>query len=199
MRKTLLIVAVATAALAVVGAAAAHVGTTPAKAPAGQTSEIGFVVGHGCEGSPTRSVSIRIAAGVTSAKPKPKPGWRLSIRRGRLPQPVKDFAGNTVTRGVLEVTWSGGNLPDAHYDTFELRLGMPSTPGRTIYFPTVQRCAKGVNRWIAIPRRGQPEPEEPAPGVHSSGQAAPTARRARTCPEGDSFERRPQPRPPHSW
>lgn len=165
MRKRFLIAAAAVASLVVIGAASAHVGTTPDEAPAGRTSVIGFTVGHGCDGSPTRSVSIRIAAGVTSAKPKPKPGWKLTVKRGKLPQPVKDFEGNTNTRGVLEVTWSGGNLPDAYFDTFELRLGMPNTPGKTVYFPTVQRCAKGVLRWIQIPQKGQPEPDEPAPGV----------------------------------
>jgi periplasmic copper chaperone A len=167
MRKTFLIgvAAAASTAMVVVAAATAHVGTNPGVAPAGQTSVIGFTVGHGCEGSPTRSVSIRIAAGVTSAKPRLKPGWRISIKSGTLPQPVKDFDGNTVTRGVLEVTWSGGKLPDAYYDTFELRLGMPNKPGRMLYFPTVQRCAKGVHRWVTIPKKGQPEPEEPAPGV----------------------------------
>jgi uncharacterized protein YcnI len=110
-------------------------------------------------------VSIRIPAGVTAAKPRPKPGWKLTVRKGRLPQPVRDFAGNLVRRGVLEVTWSGGRLLDDHYDSFELRLGMPNTPGRTLWFPTVQRCVRGVHRWIAIPRAGQPEPDEPAPGV----------------------------------
>lgn len=165
MRKSLLIVGAAIASLVVIGTAAAHIGTTPSKAPAGQTSVIGFTVGHGCEGSPTRSVTIRLPAGITSAKPRPKQGWTIQIKRGRLPQPVKDFDGNTVRTGVLEVTWAGGNLPDAYYDTFELRLGLPNAPGRTLYFPTVQRCAKGVHRWIAIPRKGQPEPEEPAPAV----------------------------------
>jgi uncharacterized protein YcnI len=164
MRKALLFIAAAAAALLAAGIAAAHVGTTPGQAPAGQTSVVGFTVGHGCEGSPTRSVTIRIPAGVTSAKPRSKPGWRISIKRGTLAQPVKDFEGNTVTKGVLEVTWRG-TLPDAWYDTFELRLGMPNTPGKTLYFPTVQRCTKGVHRWIQIPVAGKPEPEEPAPGV----------------------------------
>jgi uncharacterized protein YcnI len=164
MKKALL-AATIVAALAVIGTATAHVGTTVAVAPAGQTSIIGFVPGHGCEGSPTTSMSIRIPAGVTSAKPKPKPGWKITIVRGKLPQPVKDFAGNTVTRGVLQVTWSGGRLPDAYFDTFELRLGMPATPGKTLYFPTVQRCVKGVHRWVQIPKAGQAEPDEPAPGV----------------------------------
>jgi periplasmic copper chaperone A len=165
MTKKALLVTLALATLAVAGVARAHVGTSPGTAPAGQTSLIEFGVGHGCEGSPTTSVSIRIPAGITSAKPRPKPGWKLTIRKGRLPQPVEDFAGNTVTRGVLEVTWSGGRLLDDYYDTFDLRLGMPNAPGRTLWFPTVQRCVQGVHRWITIPRRGQPEPEEPAPGV----------------------------------
>jgi uncharacterized protein YcnI len=165
MRRTSLIAVAAAAALAVIGAASAHVGTTPDEAPAGQTSVIGFTIGHGCDGSPTRSVTIRLPAGITSAKPRPKPGWKITLKKGKLPQPVKDFDGNTVTRGVLEVTWSGGRLLDDWYDTFELRLGMPDTPGKTLWFPTVQRCVKGVHRWIQIPRSGQPEPEEPAPGV----------------------------------
>jgi uncharacterized protein YcnI len=165
MKRMLLLAAATLAALAAIGTATAHVGTDPPTARAGATSIIGFVVGHGCEGSPTTSVSIRIPAGVTAAKPRPKPGWKLSIRKGRLPQPVKDFAGNRVTRGVLEVTWSGGRLLDDHYDSFELRLGMPDTPGRALWFPTVQRCVRGVHRWIQIPRQGQPEPDEPAPGV----------------------------------
>jgi uncharacterized protein YcnI len=165
MRKSLLVGAATVTALAVVGAATAHVYPAVAKAPAGASTIVPFVVPHGCEGSPTRSVSIRIAAGVTSARPQAKPGWRLTIKRGRLPQPVKDFEGNTVTRGVLEVTWSGGNLPDSQFDTFHVLLGMPNSPGRMVYFPTVQRCAKGVVRWIQIPKKGQPEPDSPAPGV----------------------------------
>ena len=165
MRKMMLLAVTAVAALIAIGTATAHVGARPGTAPAGGSSLIAFGVGHGCEGSPTTSVSIRIPAGVTSAKPRPKPGWRLSIRKGRLPQPVKDFAGNTVTRGVVDVTWSGGRLLDDHYDAFEINLGMPNTPGKMLYFPTVQRCVRGVHRWIAIPTKGQPEPDEPAPGV----------------------------------
>jgi uncharacterized protein YcnI len=165
MRKTLPLVAAAATALVVIGVASAHVGTTPDKAPAGKTSVIGFIIGHGCDGSPTSSVSIKIPAGITAAKPRPKPGWKLAIKRGKLAQPIKDFEGNTITTGVLEVTWSGGRIADAWYDTFELRLGMPNTPGKTLWFPTVQRCVKGVNRWIEIPQKGKPEPAEPAPGV----------------------------------
>lgn len=163
MRKALLLAA--TVAAVAVPAATAHIGPSPSTAPAGKTTIVGFTVGHGCDGSPTRQVTIQIPAGVTAAKPKPKPGWRITIKRGTLPQPVKDFAGNTVTTGVLQVTWTGGPLPDAYFDTFELRLGMPDTAGKTLYFKTIQRCSKGVERWIEIPVKGKPEPEAPAPGV----------------------------------
>jgi uncharacterized protein YcnI len=165
MKRAVLSVAAAGAALIAVGAAAAHVYPATASAPAGGSTIVPFVVPHGCDGSPTRSVTVQIAAGVTSARPQAKPGWRLSIVRGKLPKPVKDFAGKTVTQGVLSVTWSGGTLPDGQFDTFNLLLGMPDTPGKTVYFPTVQRCAKGVTRWIQIPKKGQAEPEHPAPGV----------------------------------
>jgi uncharacterized protein YcnI len=173
MKKTSLILAAAAVALIVVGTSAAHVEPAVEEAPAGASTIIPFVVPHGCDGSPTRSVSVKIAAGVTSAKPQAKPGWKLTITRGKLPKPVKDFAGNTVTRGVLSVTWSGGNLPDSQFDTFNILLGMPNTPGKTVYFPVVQRCARGVTRWIEIPKKGQEEPEHPAPGVKlvkSSGE-----------------------------
>ena len=122
MRKLLLLIAAVAATLAV-PAALAHVSPTQSTAAAGSSAIIGFTIGHGCEASPTRQVTIQIPAGVTSVKPQPKAGWRITIKRGTLPEPVKDFAGNTVKVGVLEVTWTGGPLPDAYFDTFYLRLG----------------------------------------------------------------------------
>ena len=162
--KKLIVAGVSVAALAAVPAALAHVEPSMEEAPAGNSANVGFTIGHGCDGSPTKEVTIQIPAGVTSARPRPKAGWKIVITRGTLPEPVKDFAGNTVTKGVLSVTWKGGTLPDDQYDEFELRLGFPSTPGKTIYFPTVQKCAKGVHRWIEIPK-GSTEPEEPAPAI----------------------------------
>ena len=153
MRKTSLIVAAAVTAVVVVGTAAAHVEPAVEEAPAGGSTIIPFVVGHGCEGSPTRSRVDPDRRGRDVREARSKPGWKMTVKRGRLPQPVKDFAGNTVTRGVLEVTWSGGNLPDWQYDTFDILLGMPNTPGKTVYFPAVQRCTRGVIRWIQIPRQ----------------------------------------------
>ena len=69
--------------MATVGSA--HVSPTMESAPGGSSQAIGFTIGHGCEGSPTTSVSIQIPAGVISAKPQPKPGWKLTLKKGKLP------------------------------------------------------------------------------------------------------------------
>jgi uncharacterized protein YcnI len=166
MRTKALIAAAVVAALAVVGTAAAHVYPESETAPAGQISEVALVVPHGCDGSTTTSLAVRIPAGVNYVKPRVKAGWRVAITNGKLPKPVKaPFEDKTLTTGVVQVSWSGGRIPDSSYDTFGLLVGTPNTPGKTIYFPSVQRCAKGVTRWIQIPKAGQAEPEHPAPGV----------------------------------
>jgi uncharacterized protein YcnI len=154
----------AVAALGAVAAAGAHVTPAPGSAAAGSFSLIAFQVGHGCEGSPTKSVTIQIPAGVIYVKPQVKSGWRIKMTKGKLPEPGTLF-GSKVTTGVRSVTWSGGTLPDSYYDTFNLYIMVPNKVGKTLYFPTVQRCAKGVHRWITIPQQGKPEPEEPAPGL----------------------------------
>ncbi len=151
---------------------------TQSTAAAGSSAIIGFTIGHGCEASPTRQVTIQIPAGITSVKPQPKAGWRITIKRGKLPEPVKDFAGNTVTVGVLEVTWTGGPLPDAYFDTFNLRLGMPPKAGKTLYFKTVQRCVKGVERCDPDPGQGPGRARRAGTG----GDGHQGNRRARVAP-----------------
>ena len=154
MRRTTLAVItllwLALTALVAVGVAAAHIDPRPAKALVGKTTTVAFTVEHGCDGSPTRSLVMRMPVGLTSVKPVSKAGWTITTAEG----------GGTVRL----VTWKG-RLPDSRESRFALRLGMPNKPGKTLYFPVVQRCTKGVIRWIEIPRKGQPEPEHPAPGV----------------------------------
>lgn len=154
----------ALAALVGASAATAHVTPTPSKAAAGSYAVLAFNVGHGCEGSPTRQVSIQIPASVTSAKPRPKAGWTISIERVKLAKPTKDTHGKTVSDRVGVITWSGGRLEDGWFDTFDLSVKLPDGAGKTVYFPVVQRCVKGVTRWIQIPT-GSGEPDRPAPGV----------------------------------
>ena len=107
----------------------------------------------------------RIPEGVTNVKPQPKPGWTVSTVMEKLSTPLTLDHGRTVTETVREVDWSGGKLRDDFYDEFVFRAELPDKPGTTIYFPVVQECEKGINRWIEIPETGAAsgESREPAP------------------------------------
>jgi uncharacterized protein YcnI len=147
------------------GAASAHITLETGEAAAGSSYKAVFRVPHGCDRSPTVKITVKIPEGMIAVKPMPHAGWTLDIVKGKYSKSY-DYYGSKLDEGVTEVTWSGGNLPDDYYDEFVLR-GMLAAdlPEGMIYFPVVQECEKGVDRWIEIPEAGQPEPETPAPGL----------------------------------
>ena len=160
--RRLLTAITALGALAAVSVAGAHIEPSPESAAAGSFQLVAFQVPHGCDGSPTKSISIQIPAGVIYVKPQVKSGWRISLKKGKLPVPgrLRREGHHRSALGDVE-RW---NLPDASYDTFNLDILVPNKVGKTIYFPTVQRCARAC-RWIEIQKKGKPEPEHPAPGL----------------------------------
>ncbi len=154
--------------LAGLSGAFAHITLQDQQAPVGASYKAVFRVPHGCNGSATVAVRVHIPENFIDVKPMPKPGWKLDVMRGKYQTPV-GMRGTKVTEGVSEVDWSGGNLPDAFYDEFVLTgfVGDDAPAGQTMYFPVVQECEKGVNRWIEIPATGAPHDEsgEPAAGL----------------------------------
>ena len=138
-------------------AASAHITLERTSAPAGGYYKAVLQVPHGCKGSPTVAIRVRIPDGVTSAKPQPKPGWTLAIKRSKLPQPVDAGHGRTIDEAVSEVAWSGGSLADAEFDEFKIMLKLPDRAGATLYFPVGQQCKSGVQRWIEVPQPGRPD------------------------------------------
>lgn len=154
------------AALASPGAAFAHATLERGDAPADAYFQFGINISHGCEGSPTLKVRVRVPVGVVDVKPQPKPGWELAIRKEKLATPLDAGHGQTVSEAVVEVAWTG-KLPDEHFDRFVLHMKLPDKPGATLYFPTVQECEKGVHRWIGIPGPGKSAADlkEPAPAL----------------------------------
>jgi uncharacterized protein YcnI len=152
------------AALVLAPAASAHITASPSKIPAGFTYTQ-FSVPHGCDGSSTVRISIRIPEGVAEVKPEVAPGWDISTKTGALPAPVSVF-GEEVSEGVTEVSWSGGPLPDSELQRFGLSFfASEDLAGQTVYWPIVQQCEEGTTRWIEIPVAGEEEPPEPAPGI----------------------------------
>jgi uncharacterized protein YcnI len=151
---------------ALIGTAAhAHVTLEKPSAPGGASYKAVLRVPHGCAGAATIGLRVRIPDGVLNVKPQPKPGWKITTVKEKLAKPAVLGHGREVTETVREVSWSGGKLPDDYYDEFAFRVELPDLPGKTLYFPVVQECEKGVERWIEIPEPGKSrrDYEKPAP------------------------------------
>src|SRR5580698_8994472 len=127
-----------------------------------------FAVPHGCAGSATIKIRVQIPEGVIAVKPMPKPGWNVETVRGKYATEY-DYHGAKSAEGVKEVVWSGGKLSDDNYDEFVISTFLTATlkPDTVLYFPTVQECEQGINRWIDIPADAEHthDTKSPAPGV----------------------------------
>jgi uncharacterized protein YcnI len=159
MVRRLVLFAAATSAvlLASAGVASAHIDPDPAEAQAGSRLTVGFTVEHGCEGSPTVQLDMRLPDGVADPATEPVDGWDGS---------VETIDGETI------VTFAGGPLADDVEGTFSVTMTLPPTPDATIYFPFVQRCEVGEIRWIQIPSEPGDELDEPAPAMTLIGPVA---------------------------
>lgn len=152
----------------------AHVVLAQKAAAAGSYYRAQFMVGHGCEGSPTISVQVDIPDGVPVARPQPKAGWTLSYETGPLAEPAM-VHGKQKTLGIRQVTWTGGPLPDEQYEEFGMLLFL-SKPGR-LHFRVLQTCEQGANDWSGVAAEGKPKPAFPAATLdvlapHSHGGGA---------------------------
>jgi periplasmic copper chaperone A len=174
--RALLVLTAACAA----GPAMAHVTAQPNEGATGGTFRTAFNVPHGCEGSATVAARLKIPDGVIGVKPQLKPGWQITLKMRKVQPPMEagkptdashiqmDQHGTVASETVDEITWRGGPLPDNFFDTFPVAMTLPdAAAGTTLYFPFVQECQKGVQRWIAIPAAGQnwDDLREPAPFV----------------------------------
>ena len=157
-------------AAVVASPAAAHVTLERRQAPVGSYYKAVFAVPHGCAGSPTVKLRVQVPEGVIGIKPMPKAGWTVETVKGKYATEY-DFHGSKLSEGVKEVVWSGGKLPDSHYDEFVISTYLTGNlkPNTTLYFPVVQECEQRVSRWIDIPAEGPSGHGEgsktPAPGL----------------------------------
>jgi uncharacterized protein YcnI len=116
--------------------ACAHVTFATQEAAAGSSFEVQIKVPHGCKGSPTLKIRVRIPKGIVDTKPASSANWQEAIIPAQ---------GNTPG----EISWSG-RLPDKEVGqfTFTARVDDKTKPGTVLFFPVVQECEKGVERWI---------------------------------------------------
>jgi periplasmic copper chaperone A len=112
-------------------------------------------VPHGCDGRATNDVIVKLPEGFIAAKPQPKAGWKLEVIKGKY-QKSYDNHGTILIEGPVEIRWTGGDLPDAFYDTFVI-YGKVSgvAPGTKLPFVVTQVCGADAKvAWDEIPATG---------------------------------------------
>lgn len=163
------------------GPAAAHVGISPTQAAAGSYAVLTVSVPHGCDGSPTTKVTIRMPEQILSVTPTRHPLWQVEKVMEKLDEPVTGEHGSITERVGRVVYTARAPLPEGYRDAFELSLEIPDAEGETLTFPTVQACEKGETAWVETRTNGNAEElEAPAPTVtvlpaEADGRGATTA------------------------
>lgn len=148
-------------------AAFAHVTLENREATAGRSYKAVLTVPHGCGSSPTTGIRVAIPEGVFSVKPQPKPGWQLATVSGAYARGYQSH-GRELREGVREIAWTGGSLPDDHYDEFVFvaQVDASLAGAGQVHFPVVQTCASGEARWDQVREAGSTARlERPAPAL----------------------------------
>ena len=139
-----------------IGASNAHIVLTDQLALAGSYYKGTLRVGHGCGDEPTTAIIVKIPVGFEGAKPQPKFGWSLTIKKEPLSKPFKSH-GKTITEDVVEIRWEANNkdfyLPNEQFDEFAFFTRLPAKSGPH-WISVRQECTKGVNDWSELPVSG---------------------------------------------
>ena len=155
-----------TAALGLPAAASAHVTLQPSSVPAGGFTRLDVRVPNERDDSGTTKVDVQLPAGFAFVSYEPRPGWKATVQRKKLDEPVKTDEGFEIDEAVSRITWTAEGPRNAigpgEFIDFGLSLGMPEgKPGEKLTFKALQTYDDGqVVRWI-----GPEDADEPAPVV----------------------------------
>ncbi|SEB83014.1 Uncharacterized protein YcnI [Paramicrobacterium humi] len=165
--RTMLVGGLAGAALAIAVplSASAHIHVDPSSAAAGSSSVLTFSIGHGCDGSPTTAVDVTIPDEVMSVKPVAHAGWTITTTTEAVKDGVVDANGDPVSERTSHVVYTADTpLPDSQLDLLSLQVAVPGdAEGETLAFPIEQSCEQGSTAWDQVAKKGEAEPEHPAP------------------------------------
>jgi uncharacterized protein (TIGR03382 family) len=127
--------------------AMAHVTITPSTTAAGATAELRVEIPHGCVGSATTAISIRMPEGVSDVTASDTDRW-------------------AVDEATDALTWTTDEpLPDAEHAEVEFSVRLPDDDGATLVFPVIQQCEQGEAAWTEVAEHGEGHDglERPAP------------------------------------
>ena len=150
------------AALALPATASAHVTLQPSTAPADGFTRLDVRVPNERDDAGTVKVDVQLPPGFAFVSYEPRPGWKVTVKREKLDEPIEVEGGFEVDEGVGQITWSGGRIGPGEFVDFGLSLRMPKgEAGEKLTFKALQTYDDGeVVRWI-----GPEDADEPAPVV----------------------------------
>ncbi|MHA7303701.1 YcnI family copper-binding membrane protein [Arthrobacter sp. TMN-49] len=155
------------------GSASAHVSATPTETAAGAYSLVTFSVGHGCDGSPTKAVTITLPDELNDATPTVNPNWTITTSTLKLETPRTLANGSKISERTKSITYTAKTpLADHQRDTFTLSVQLPEKAGTTLHFPTLQECEAGQTDWKEIPAAGADHDSVKAPAPELTVTAA---------------------------
>jgi len=194
--KRLAIAIVATVALALPAAAAAHVSLHPNEIPAGAFVTIDVRVPGEQPGAYAYKVAMAMPPGFTDVDVANIPGWSAKETITTLKKPLQTADG-PVDQVVSQITWTGdrstlGRLDNGYFAQFPIEVTIPANlAGHSLTFKTVEFYSNGQNAyWIGSPSASYPAPTinvtkaggviqdvagneaGPTPGFVPTGQAA---------------------------
>ncbi|MDT7839794.1 YcnI family protein [Streptomyces justiciae] len=178
--------------LAAAGIASAHVTVHPESYAKGATDGIlTFRVPNEEDTASTTKVRVFLPTDhpVLGVLTDPHDGWTAKVTTTKLKKPVKTDDGS-ITDAVSEITWTGGRITAGQYEDFDVAFGqLPDNTGQ-LTFKTLQTYSDGKTvRWIEEAKQGDEEPENPAPVVRLTADAADTAASAKSPTSTDSTAR----------
>jgi uncharacterized protein YcnI len=166
MRKSLTLLALGTALVAV-PAASAHVTLNPNEVAAGSFSRFAVRVPNERPNADTTKVVVELPEGLAFVSFQPKPGWTRTVSTEKLANPVTNDEGETVTERIATVTWEGGKIAPGEFDEFGMSAKVPDGV-QTLAFPSTQTYSNGeVVHWV-----GEEGADTPAPRVMLTAAAA---------------------------
>jgi len=153
MKKTVVVLAVSSFGVLAADALAHNV-LTSMYAPAGYTQDLEMRVTHGCKGSPVKEVRMQIPAEITRVTVGMARDWQVETKMKKLPKPIPGEGGNMITEVVEQITWKNPKSMIPAMDVFEgfkFRVTLPDTPGKILFFKTINVCEKGDDKYIDMP------------------------------------------------
>ena len=145
--KGLKLLALTSLAFFSMSSANAHIIIEDMQGRAGYNEMLTLIVPHGCGVEPTTAVRMKVPDGVKFVVPYKGDGWNVDITKRKLDKPIAS-EGGPVTEVADEIIWNGNSLPSEQLGLFRFMAGLPNTPGKILYFKTIQVCGDKEDRWV---------------------------------------------------